>query len=229
MYKALFSIFATYWREYGGKKELLNSPFFHLAALATILFGNGLLEFDWRNFALDAFPTILGLSLAAYAITFSLMGSALHRALTIAVDKRRGLPLVNIVNATFFHVLVFQVLTLVFAVSTRGTAVNRLLRLVPLEKEASDVIMAYIYRFGEITGFFLTTYSLLLLLSVGIAMYRLGRLNPKQDLAPEDIAPTTVTNDNGESENFGREITGTVRFKILRRLAKVMRLYDDPR
>lgn len=224
MYAALRTIFGKYWQEYGGIPELFSSPFLHFAALATVFYGFGALEFSWREFVLSSLPTILGFNLAAYAITFSLMGSALHRALSIAVDQRRGIPLINIVNSTFFHVLLFQVLALVYAVFSQGSLAARVLAMLPLTDEAKVSGVQLIADFTDIFGFFLTTYSLMLLMSVGIAMFRLGRLSPDSQAgqgslpANDDPAPATDLPD----------VTRTIRFRLVSGLARLLGLYHRP-
>lgn len=224
MYRALLSIFRIYWREYGGVKELVCSPFFHLSLLASLFYSLGWIEFSWREFVISSLPTILGFSLAAYAITFSLMGSALHRALSIAIDKRRGISLIGIVNSTFFHVLVFQIITLTYAIFSKGRLADQLISSLPLESDASDQIYNGIFQFADVFGFFLTTYSLMLLLSVGIAMFRLGRLNPER----QSTTPAPVANDDDGPQSQSRDVTKTLRFRFISRLARMLRLYDPP-
>ena len=224
MYAALRSIFRIYWQEYGGFRELIASPFLHFAALATVFYGFGALEFSWREFVLSSLPTILGFSLAAYAITFSLMGSALHRALSIAVDQRRGIPLINIVNSTFFHVLLFQVLALVYAVLSQGSLAANSLAMLPLTDEAKVAGVQSVAGFTDIFGFFLTTYSLMLLMSVGIAMFRLGRLSPDRQVA-QDGRPA---NDDPAPAAELPDVTRTIRFRLVSGLARLLGLYNRP-
>lgn len=227
MYKALGKILSTYWKEYGGFSELLSSPIFHASVFATFLFALGLVEFDWRAFAIDALPTILGLSLAAYAITFSLMGSALHRALSLAVDRRQGIPLINVVNSTFFHVLLFQLAALIFAALSGGTGFNKLIALIPLEAEASKSVRELGFLVSQFLGFFLTSYSTMLLLSVGLAMFRLGRLNPTQARLEDERPDPGAANDDGSAIPAKIDLTKSWRFKLVAKLAKLLGLYES--
>lgn len=225
MYSALFRVLSLYWREYGGWRELLASPFLHLAIFATVVYGAGSLDFAWREFAIESLPTILGLSLAAYAITFSLMGSALHRALSAAVDERLEIPLIKVVNSTFFHVLFCQLLALVFAVFYNGTAYSDLVGLLGLENNTSKVLVVSGVYFGDVFGFFLTIYATFLLLSIGLAMFRLGRLNSIDKGQKSNQG--SPANDDGPSRELDLEVMETWRFKFVAWLSKKLGLYEE--
>ena len=120
MYSALFSIVRSYWRDNGGFSAWVSSPFFHASFIFSLLYLAGVISIDWREIAKSSLPTILGFSLAAYTITFTLMGSALHRALSVAIDKKSGISLIRIVNATFFHVILFQAIALLYSLTSNG-------------------------------------------------------------------------------------------------------------
>jgi hypothetical protein len=211
-----------YWRDYGGFREWIASPFLHLALVVTILYAFGVVAFDWRGLSTSSLPTMLGFSLAAYTITFTLMGSALHRALSAAVDKDTGTPLIRTVNATFFHIVLFQSLALFNAVATQGRYFWKLLGGSPGFGNLSSFLLGIIYHGGNLLGCFLITYSLLLLFSVGFAMFRLGRLS-------SNAAPRAANLNQAPAhppEPPSTDITRTWRFAFVRFVAKTLRLYD---
>ena len=190
-----------------------------------MLYAFGLISFSWREFVLASLPTILGFSLAAYAITFSLMGSAIHRALSIAIDDRQGISLKNIVNSTFFHVLVVQVGSLIYAIVSSGSLVSELIKEFNTSTQYGFEVINRFYFAGDIFGFFLITYSVTLLLSVGIAMFRLGRLDPDAQANPK----LTGANDDSVPQQKSPDITSTIRFKLIAQLARMLRIYEPPR
>jgi hypothetical protein len=226
MYSTLFKILRGYWSDYGGWKEFIRSPFLHLSIFMTFLYAINLIDLDWRAFVIGSLPTILGFSLAAYAITFSLMGSALHRALSTKIDKRSGLPLIKVINSTFFHVLIFQLLALLYSIFSKGNLVANILgsnwfisrNVVPVAKA--------IYKTSDVLGFFLSSYSTILLLSVGVAMFRLGRLNGLPILPSSVPAAQGSTNDNSSAQAGGPGVTGSLRFRFVAWLARSLGLYD---
>ncbi len=218
MYGSLFKIIRSYWSDYGGLRELLLSPFTHIGAVITVLFMFGVVNLDWRQTAIGSLPTILGFSLAAYTITFTLMGSALHRALSSAVDRKSGAPLIRQVNATFFHVVLFQAIGLIYAIVTSGTFFWDRLGGKPGLSDIKSFCLGITYYIGNAIGCFLSLYSFLLLFSVSFAMYRLGRLTGNVKVLQVETAPDIVQ-DNASS------ITKTRRFALVRILARILRIY----
>lgn len=222
MYRALFTSLKTYWREYGGLKSLLSSPFTHFALAITVVYKIGFITLDWRKIALDSLPTMLGFSLAAYTITFTLMGSALHRALTTAIDRSSGLPLIKIVNATFFHIVTFQSAALLFSLTTDGHLFFDILKEPTNQETWRSPVLWAIVQMGDATGAFLSIYAYFLLFSVAFAMFRLGRLT----MSSSQSSPP-VSNDNAaDTTPLQPEVIGTWRFAVVKFVAKALRLYD---
>lgn len=214
-----------YWSEYGGIRELASSPFVHFSALCTFLYWTGSINLNWRNLALQALPTILGFSIAAYAITFSLMGSALHRALSSKIDKTRGIPLISIVNSTFFHVVICQVISLLFAILSEGSLFPQLWRMSPLKTEISTKMVDFSKSFGDLFGFFFTIYSVVLLLSVSLAMFRLGRMAPRHENC-QATPPKSANDDVDNLNSVKKSVIETRRFKFVAWLSRKLNLYD---
>ncbi|MFT4055986.1 MAG: hypothetical protein QM681_15895 [Novosphingobium sp.] len=224
MYKAIFRIIRIYWSEYGGWKSLLLSPFWHFSIFAMILFHFGLIDLDWRALSISSLPTILGFSLAAYTITFSLMGSALHRALCATIDNERGIPLINIVNSTFFHVVLVQAIALIFSIASKGTGLYKVLRYFDVSTPSLKIIMSISETISNDFGFVFTIYSLVLLFSVAIAMYRLGRLAPSIDRKKSN--PPASNDDSGSIVQENDRVLKSKRFKFVSWVAKVLRIYN---
>lgn len=219
MYSALFKTIALYWRDNGGFKEFISSPFLHASAAIALLYAFNVVSIDWRSVTLSSLPTMLGFSLAAYTITFTLMGSALHRALSAAIDKKSGTPLIKIVNATFFHIVLFQTISLTYALVTKGDFFWRTFGEGPGISELSHITAVVIVYGGDTVGCFLTVYAILLLFSVSFAMFRLGRL-----ATLPSTAVRSGERDNGEQKPTVAQ-TKPIRFGIVKVIARVLRIY----
>jgi hypothetical protein len=219
VYKGLLSTIKQYWTEYGGLSDFLRSPFTHFSLAATLLYALGFIEIEWRKIVMDSLPTVLGFSLAAYTITFTLMGSALHRALASAIDNTSGHSLLRIVNSTFFHVVVFQSFALIYALLSKGSLFHSLINWIVESPEVAAWINRKIVFLGDVLGCFLSVYAFFLLLSVGIAMFRLGRISP----------PAAVTrsanNDDEEEPHNTPSVMQTRRFRFVAWLSKRLGLY----
>ena len=177
----------------------------------------GYLAVDWHALALTALPTLLGFSLAAYTITFTLMGSALHRALSMAIEKKSGVSLIRIVNSTFFHVVMIQSVALIFSILSRGTLFPDIIEALPLVEEAKIGAASFIASLGDVFGFFLVIYSIFLLASIAIGMFRLGRLTPPVPSAANESPPTPPVSSTNPIE-------GTKRFKTVIFIGKLLGL-----
>ena len=217
MYKDLFRQINVYWKEYGSWSGFLASPFVHISAVSTALYATGYLNVDWQNLALTALPTLLGFSLAAYTITFTLMGSALHRALSAAIDKKSGISLIRIVNSTFFHVVMVQSVALVFSILNKGTLVPDIIRALPLIDAAKLEAVSFFIFLGNAVGFFLVIYSIFLLASIAIGMFRLGRLTPPAPSPANEVKTPPP-------ENAPNAIENTRRFKTVILIGKLFGL-----
>lgn len=226
MYKALYLLIRTYWTDYGGWREIVKSPFTHGALLTSVLYLLGFISMDWRTLSVGSLPTVLGFSIAAYTITFSLMGSALHRALSTAVDKVSGISLLTVVNTTFFHVVLFQALSLIYSYISKGDGAYKAMIIVGVQRGEAIKIYNTMRAVSDVFGFMLFMYATFLLLSVAIALYRLGGMSQRITKAVS-TAPTAANDISGETLDIDRKTMGTIRFKILVMLAKVMGLYKS--
>jgi hypothetical protein len=219
-YGGLAFAIKTYWKDYGGWKDVIQSPILHVSILLSVAAYFSLIILDWRTLTIGMMPTILGFSLAAYAITFSLMGSKMHVALARAQDGS-GKPLVISVNATFFHNVFIQALALSFAVLSNGPLISIILRRSLSAGTFVDQLVDIEVAVGSFVGPLLLCYAVLLLFSSGLAMFRLGRL------APASVAtPTAVANDADlptVAPESARELYG-IRWTIIRTLAKVLKV-----
>jgi|GEM_PF-3294817 len=176
-YSSLLSILSRYWQDYGGLSEWIKSPFVHVSLIVAVLNLLRVIDYPWRQLSLSALPTILGFSLAAYTITFTLMGSRLHTALSLAIYPGRNNSLLISVNATFFHVVFVQALALIFSIITNGTFFwVQLGSQLDINTLAGRALIVIIY-FTQLLGSFLVNYAIILLFSIAIAMFRLGRLS----------------------------------------------------
>lgn len=183
-YKELYRILRIYWSDYGRYKEVLKSPFFHMAFILSFLNSIGILSVDWREMAKSTLPTMMGFSLAAYTIAFSLMGSDLHSALKTAINQRRGVSLLKMVNVTFFHIVFVQTVGYIYSISTDGSFFWRILGGSANLDSRNGRVLILITSVDKFVGSLLLFYGSILLLSIAIAMFRLGRLSAVTNATP---------------------------------------------
>lgn len=144
---------------------------------------------QWPSKVEAAMPTLLGFSLGTYAILFSIIGSRLKGALR-KVEARPGVTYLEAINATFFHFIFVQVLSLVWAILFQGTWLIDF----AIYYKASEpwVVPTYFWasNIGSFIGFFLFVYSILLIIAAAMAVYRLALIrDPNEDKADDPKAP----------------------------------------
>jgi len=100
-----------YWRGYGGCKALFTSPYFHLAILLALP-GTFLSPAGWVDKAEAIVPSLLGLSLAGYAILLALGSGDFFERIRKRKANDRPSTLEGISTA-FLHFVIVQSFTLV--------------------------------------------------------------------------------------------------------------------
>lgn len=153
----------TYWRDYGGWKEVRRSPYFRRSFFPfVLLFPLWLFPLEgpylWVDLALSILPALLSFSLAALAILLSMPSGEFFKILTNDDD---GVSFYMAVSSTFTHFIVVQIwalfmigLTLAFpypgtsglgffsfcySISCGLAAVSTLMSYANLRNEAADL------------------------------------------------------------------------------------------
>lgn len=170
----------SYFRDYGGWAAVFSSPIFLLALALTGLNYSMWLSAEWIEPAETLIPSLLGFSLGMYAIIFSIINNRLKNALQ-AVKDRRDVPMLAVVNATFFHFILVQVIALIWALMFRGTALIDLFTVLSRSITGAMSVFFVLYAIGSFVGHLLLVYSVLLTISAALAVYRIAMIKePEQ-------------------------------------------------
>lgn len=173
-YKALREALSKYFAEYGGWRETLCSPLLHVAIAISVISGSAWFNTHWTDLALSIVPNLLGFSLGTYGILFSLMSGRMKRALR-ALNNRRGRPYLYEINATFFHFIFVQTLTVLFAITCRQTTIIDLFEAFEIDERLYYIFDIFSFIIN-IIGFTLMVYSILLAVASSLAIFRLARI-----------------------------------------------------
>jgi hypothetical protein len=207
-YRTLWEVFQRYRRDYGGFRQLVYSPFFHISIVIGVLLWADNGAVNWHAFVVSTFPTVLGFSLAAYTLTFAFMGTSLHQALRSAVHPDTNNTLIRMVNATFFHVVLIQSSVLIYSVASQSTLLWEALVQNQLFGRRGESVFHLLRNVDDLVGSILTVYGLTLMISVAVGMFRLGTIgrgtpraplqarNDAEPLPPLDAPGTTVSGDD---------------------------------
>lgn len=173
-FKPFASRIRRYFHSYGGWVAIFRSPLFLTAVLVSALgYGNWLMTDKWSAIAQSLIPNLLGFSLGTYAILFSLMTGRLKRALK-AKKNDRDVTFLDEINATFFHFILVQVVTLIWAFLYQGTALNDLIQALQPGSACAIKLFAILKGLGGAFGYVLLIYSITLIVGAALAVYRLA-------------------------------------------------------
>ncbi|MDF7773775.1 hypothetical protein P1X14_00825 [Sphingomonas sp. AOB5] len=172
-YQGLLGALSRYWSDYGGWKDLLSSPLFHFSVLVSGASYSAWLRPDWIELPLSLLPNLLGFSLGAYALIFSLADERLLAALNAPTTD--GSPTVlRMVNATFLHFILIQTAAIVFAIMNKSTLLIDIIGVLPFSPYWATVLNRLLTGFAGLVGYFLTVYAIVLLIGAALAAYRLA-------------------------------------------------------
>ncbi|NSL24925.1 hypothetical protein [Agrobacterium tumefaciens] len=184
-WKTLYRWLRRYFHAYGGVAGVLGSPIFGVAVIVSALSYSIWLSPTWVDKVDSLIPSLLGFSLGTYAILFSLVSARLKGALR-ALKTGSGVTYLESINATFFHFIMVQVVTLVWATLFKGSWFFDALNFFGRDADWVSSVKWWAYRGGAFGGFVLLTYSILLTIAAALAVYRLAMIkDPKEDDAAE--------------------------------------------
>lgn len=115
--------FNLYWIAYGGRNKLFLSFYLWLAILLGVLlaiFGIFTEPWKWYDDVLTIIPSILGFSLGGYAILIGFGDANFFNIICGKLENEKA-SLYMRVNASFFHFIFIQFLSLIFAILIRAT------------------------------------------------------------------------------------------------------------
>ncbi|MBH9722850.1 hypothetical protein JAO10_21215 [Burkholderia contaminans] len=159
-----------YFEAYGGFKTLFTSRFFWAAIIITGLSYPFWSIKDWWNVVTTVLPTILGFTIAAFALVIGLGAGVFKRQLHRA--RKSGKPPMYLqVSGIFVHQIVVQASAILFAVTLAA------IWLWPAPTEEPWVMVnEWARRISWGIGFFLFVYSILLVIAGALNLYTLAKL-----------------------------------------------------
>ena len=163
-----------YWRGYGGCSELFKSPYFH-AAILLALPGTFFSPAGWVDKAEAIVPSLLGLTLAGYAILLALgSGDFFER---IKKPKANGRPsTLEGISTAFLHFVIVQSFTLVASLIYVAFAeVIGPIREWLLSNDCHSVYLSFKIAVGFI-GWLGLFYSITCMIALSFRLYRMIQL-----------------------------------------------------
>ena len=124
-YKSLKDNIADYIDSFGCFCNVIISPYFHISTILGIV---TVLKADaygsWANVAISILPCLLGFSIGGYAILMSFGDDKFRKFIATFRPKGEKNPLMMIVNGTFLHFILIQMVASLIAIIVYLNKIN---------------------------------------------------------------------------------------------------------
>lgn len=173
MLKVLFGIY----RDAGGFYFIVGTPYVYVAVALTYVLLDRSYTSDWASLALSIFPSLIGFSLATFAIVLALFGSDNLAKLAAKRNGQKVSPLAKL-TALIVHAALIQISALISAFGLKQNGICAMSwvdigwRSVPKYICEELTVWNWLY----VGGLFLTIYGLMLIVSTLLAVFQTSQM-----------------------------------------------------
>lgn len=171
----MINSFKEYWQSYGRLNAIISSAYFWIAVVITMISYTTWLKSDWEEQFIGVFPSLLGFTLAGYAVWLTLGDKQLRTILVKKVNENNISAFMTI-NASFIHFIVLQVLAFIGLFILNTNSMSHLVHFIHLE---SCDLFFNIYKSLATTFncfvFFLSIYSILSMLAAIFGLFNIAK------------------------------------------------------
>lgn len=173
-YLGVGHILGVYLAQYGGKRAIFRSPYFHLSIILLIPTIGIWSERGWWDLPIAILPSLISFTLAGYAL-FMGFGDEKFRRL-MAGGEDQNAPMLAI-SATFTHFIVVQVLAVILALIAKARPVSSIARLLSISLDSKYFLLArHMLGLAFWMGSFLVfLYSLCCVIATTLSVFRVTR------------------------------------------------------
>lgn len=177
LYRGTYKIVRRYWKEYGGWKAVLLSPYFHISAILTFLTSQYWLTQPWWEVSLSVLPNIIGFAVGGYAIWMGFGDENFRQRISQRSPLDGSSPYLT-VSAAFAHFVVVQLLALLIALFAKASQCS-----MPLPHWISTMVasLGFSTRLEEVLrplfygiGFLMLCYALMTAFAATFAIFRVS-------------------------------------------------------
>lgn len=167
-YGDLFEKISVYWKVYGGWPALRSSPYFHLSLLALALTTNRWIAPGWWSDVIDVVPSMLGFTLAGFAIFLGFGDSEFLKLISGNDDEQITVssPYIEF-SSRFMHFVLVQVLALFFALIAQSFDFP--------PPDCISSVTKWLVPIGSMIGYWVFLYGLATGLASGVAIFDLAK------------------------------------------------------
>lgn len=182
-FRAFGKLIRRYFNAYGGFSAVLTSPLLIFAVGLSLISYRKWLTDNWSESALSLLPNLLGFSLGAYSVIFSILTHRMRTAIK-ASKNDAGHSYFDEINSAFFHFILVQVIAIFWAFAYRGSLLTDIALALKPHYQCAWEAFGAIAALGGFIGYTLLLYAVALVIASATAVYRLASIadpNPPED------------------------------------------------
>lgn len=165
------------YKDAGGFKFVFGTIYLYLAIFLSFIFFDRSYQSSWPETAINIFPSLVGFSLATFAIVLAIFGSENIAKLATKKDGQKVSPLAKL-TALIVHAALVQITALIIAFGLKQDGMCKSTwsdcgwQSIPFYICENVDVRSEVYIFG----LFLTIYGLLLIVSTLLAVFQTSKL-----------------------------------------------------
>lgn len=168
-----------YWKAYGGFRAFWCSSYLLTPLLITLFCSSHWLNnAEWISDPLSVIPSLLGFTLAGYAMWLSVGNEKLKIVLSSKIDlKKNQYSVFMQINASFLHFVILQIFALIFLYFLKYNSLGVILNKIQNSYLFSNGLLAlieFLSNFFNGLGFFLFIYSIYTMLATVLGIFRIS-------------------------------------------------------
>lgn len=179
MTKKTINIYKMYWQSYGGCRAFWASYYCLIPLVITFLCIKHWANNEaWMADPLTILPSLLGFTLAGYAMWLSVGNEKLKLSLSTKFEKEKNhFSYFMQINASFIHFVVFQLIALIFIYFLKYNSIGSLIEKIEeyyVFYNATLCVMDILKNIFYAFGFFLFIYSIFTMLATVFGIFRIS-------------------------------------------------------
>jgi hypothetical protein len=197
---------SVYWQAYGGFKAIIKSFYFWASILITLLcYSFWSTDKDWFLIPLSGLPSLLGFALGGYGVWLSVGNPKLKKLLSLSFEKKSLHSDFLVVNATFVHFIILQVISFIYLLVLKANSIGKLLNYLKLKYPLNytDCIATIIDSLKILAhgfGFLIFVYSIITMLAATFAIFNIAIITDEINKIEDEDLDTLLTTMLEENE-----------------------------
>lgn len=173
------NIFKLYWNAYGGFHAFWASYYFLIPLIITLFCRNHWLNNkEWINDPLTILPSLLGFTLAGYAMWLSVGNEKLKILLSSKFNKKKNeYSFFMQINSSFIHFVIFQIIALILVYFLKYNDIDYFIKIIEehyILFNSTIAVLDFIGNLFNAIGFFLFIYSIFTMLATVLGIFRIS-------------------------------------------------------